>query len=61
MSLAHACVAFGQMLVAQNLGSANAVSDVWLCAVAMDAGSVDTYDANVVKHGSLKYKVGVDV
>ena len=61
VAFAHACIAFGQTLGAQYLGSAHAVSYVWFGAMALDTGCVDTYDSYVVQHGCIANKVGVDV
>ena len=48
-----------QTVLAQHLGPKDAVADVGLGAVAVDAGGVGAADADVVQHGCLAHKVDV--
>ena len=50
----------GIALGAQDVGTDDAMTDVGLGAETLDAGSVGTEDAKVVKHGGLGHKRGVN-
>ena len=61
MTLADTGVTLGQSLAAQHFSTTDAMTNVWFCAMTLNAGSIYTNDSNVVKHRSLLYKVAVDM
>lgn len=61
MTLADTGVTLGQSLAAQHFCAADAMTNVWFCAMTLNAGSIYADDSDVVKHGSLLYKVAVDM
>ncbi len=61
MTLADTSVTLGQSLAAQHFSTTDAMTNVWFCAMTLNAGSIYTNDSNVVKHRSLLYKVAVDM
>ena len=58
--LAHACMAL-KPLGTQHGCPEDAVADVRMGAMAVDAGCVGLADADVVKHGRLLHELAVDV
>lgn len=61
MTLADTSITLGQSLAAQHFSTTDAMTNVWFCAMTLNAGSIYTNDSNVVKHRSLLYKVAVDM
>lgn len=61
MTLADTGVTLGQSLAAQHFSTTNTMTYVWFCAMTLNAGSIYADDSDVVKHGSLLYKVAVDM
>lgn len=61
MTLADTCVTLGQSLAAQHFSTTDAMTNVRLCAMTLNAWSIYTNDSDVVKHRSLLYKVAVDM
>lgn len=61
MTLADTGVTLGQSLAAQHFSTTDAMTNVRLRAMTLNAGSIYTNDSDVVKHRSLLYKVAVDM
>lgn len=61
MTLADTGVTLGQSLAAQHFSTTDTMTNVWFCAMTLNAGSIYTNDSDVVKHRSLLYKVAVDM
>ncbi len=61
MTLADAGVTLWQSLTAQHFSAADAMTNVWLRAMTLNAGGIYADDSDVVKHRSLLYKVAVDM
>lgn len=61
MTLADTSITLGQSLAAQHFSTTDAMTNVWFCAMTLNAGSIYTNDSDVVKHRSLLYKVAVDM
>ena len=61
MTLADTCITFGQTLAAQHFCTADTMTNVRFCAIALNAGSIHTNDSDVVKHRCLLNELNVDV
>lgn len=61
MTLADTSITLWQTLAAQHFSTADAMTNVWLCAVTLYTWGIYADDSNVVKHRSLLYKVAVDM
>lgn len=61
MTLADTCITLGQSLAAQHFCTTDAMTNVWFCAMTLNAGGIYADDSDVVKHRSLLYKVAVDM
>lgn len=61
MTLADTSITLGQSLTTQHFSTTDAMTNVWFCAMTLNAGSIYTNDSDVVKHRSLLYKVAVDM
>lgn len=61
MTLADTGKTLWQTLAAQHFCAADAMTNVRLRAMTLNAGSIYADDSNVVKHRSLLYKVAVDM
>lgn len=61
MTLADTGVTLGQSLAAQHFSTTDAMTNVRLRAMTLNAGSIYTNDSDVVKHRSLLYKVAVNM
>ena len=61
MTLADTGVTLGQSLAAQHFSTTDAMTNVWFCAMTLNAWSIYTNDSDVVKHRSLLYKVAVNM
>lgn len=61
MTLADTGVTLWQTLAAQHFCTTDAMTNVRLRAMTLNAGSIYADDSNVVKHRSLLYKVAVDM
>ena len=61
MTLADTSITLGQSLAAQHFSTTDAMTNVWFCAMTLNAGSIYTNDSDVVKHRSLLYKIAVDM
>lgn len=61
MTLADTGVTLRQSLAAQHFSATDAMTNVRLRAVTLNAGSIYADDSDVVKHRSLLYKVAVDM
>ena len=61
MTLADTGVTLGRSLAAQHFCAADAMTNIRLRAMTLNAGSIYADDSNVVKHRSLLYKVAVDM
>lgn len=61
MTLADTGVTLWQTLAAQHFCTTDAMTNVRLRAMTLNAGSIHADDSNVVKHRSLLYKVAVDM
>lgn len=61
MTLADTGVTLWQTLAAQHFSAADAMTNVRLRAMTLNAGSIYADDSDVVKHRSLLYKVAVDM
>ena len=61
MTLADTGVTLWQTLAAQHFCAADAMTNVWFCAVTLYTWGIYADDSNVVKHRSLLYKVAVDM
>lgn len=61
MTLADTGVTLWQTLAAQHFSTTDTMTYVRLRAVTLNAGSIYADDSDVVKHGSLLYKVAVDM
>ena len=61
MTLADTGKTLWQTLAAQHFCAADAMTNVRLRAMTLNAGSIYADDPDVVKHRSLLYKVAVDM
>lgn len=61
MTLADTSITLWQTLAAQHFCAADAMTNVWLRAMTLNAGGIYADDSDVVKHRSLLYKVAVDM
>lgn len=61
MTLADTGKTLWQTLAAQHFSTTDTMTYVRLRAVTLNAGSIYADDSDVVKHGSLLYKVAVDM
>lgn len=61
MTLADTGVTLWQTLATQHFSTTDTMTYVRLRAVTLNAGSIYADDSDVVKHGSLLYKVAVDM
>ncbi len=61
MTLADTSITLGQSLAAQHFSTTDTMTNVWFCAMTLNAGSIYTNNSDVVKHRSLLYKVAVDM
>lgn len=61
MTLADTGVTLWQTLATQHFSAADAMTNIRLRAMTLNAGSIYADDSNVVKHRSLLYKVAVDM
>lgn len=61
MTLADTSVTLGQSLAAQHFCAADAMTNVWFCAMTLYTWGIYADDSDVVKHRSLLYKVAVDM
>ena len=61
MTLADTSITLGQSLTTQHFSTADAMTNVWLRAMTLNAGGIYADDSDVVKHRSLLYKVAVDM
>lgn len=61
MTLADTGKTLWQTLAAQHFSTTDAMTNVWFCAMTLNAGGIYADDSDVVKHRSLLYKVAVDM
>ena len=60
MAFAHSGMTW-KTLCTENVSSDGAVTDVGFCAKTLDASSIATENADVVKHGGFFHKLAVGV